>query len=202
VSVLILEGVTGTGKTSVIEALNQVATFDLIDEEATFDDFMTEFFAGRTSAARRARERMATILDVIEASSRSRRYLLERFHFSQLALGSDWKWYRDINERCAALGSKVVVLVLPDGQMAERSLYRLEHGGKDWQNLIERYGSEGKALQAINDSQAARLRAVAESRLRHRILDTSEKMWRRYAVEIAQWAGWATKALPREDDLC
>ena len=190
VSVLIIEGVTGTGKTSVIEALSEIVKFDLIDEEATFDDFMTEFFADPTAAAHRARNRMAVILDGIEAHSRSRRYLLERFHFSQLALGSDWKWYRNLNERCAALGSKVVVLVLPDDRLAQRSLFRAEHGGKDWQNLINRYGSEEKALRVLKDSQASRIKAVEKSRLRHRILDTSEKAWRRYAVEITDWAGW------------
>jgi len=192
VSILIIEGVTGTGKTSVIEALSEIVTFDLIDEEATFDDFMTEFFADPAAAAHRARNRMAEILDGIEAYSRSRRYLLERFHFSQLALGSEWKWYRNLNERCAALGVKVVVLTLPDNRLAQRSLYRAEYGGKDWQNLIKHYGSEEEALRVIKDSQASRIRAIEKSRLRHRILDTSEKAWPRYAMEITGWAGWPT----------
>jgi hypothetical protein len=82
------------------------------------------------------------------------------------------------------------VLVLPDDRLAQRSLFRAEHGGKDWQNLINRYGSEEKALRVIKDSQVSRIKAVEKSRLRHRILDTSEKAWRRYAVEITDWAGW------------
>jgi hypothetical protein len=135
---------------------------------------------------------MAAILDKIEEHAHSKHYLLERFHFSQLALGSEWKWYQDLNERCEALAAKVAVLVLPKNEIARRSLYRLEHGGKDWQNLIDRYGSEAKALRAIKDSQAARIRAVEKSCLQHRQLDTREKAWRRYAIDIMDWAGWPT----------
>jgi deoxyadenosine/deoxycytidine kinase len=51
--VLIVEGVTGAGKTSTIEALQRVASFELVDEDATFDDFMTEFLADPDAAARR-----------------------------------------------------------------------------------------------------------------------------------------------------
>jgi thymidylate kinase len=192
VSVLIIEGVTGTGKTSVIAALQALSRFELIDEVATFDDFMTEFFADPTAAAHRAHDRMAAILDKIEEHAHSKHYLLERFHFSQLALGSELKWYQDLNERCEALAAKVAVLVLPKNEIARRSLYRLEHGGKDWQNLIDRYGSEAKALRAIKDSQGARIRAVEKSCLQHRKLDTTEKAWRRYAMDIADWAGWPT----------
>jgi hypothetical protein len=129
--------------------LSEIVTFDLIDEEATFDDFMTEFFADPIAAAHRARNRMAEILDRIEAHNRSSRYLLERFHFSHLALGSEWKWCQNLNERCAALGSRVVVLALPDNRLAQRLLHRAEHGGKDWQNLINRYGPEEKALRPL-----------------------------------------------------
>jgi hypothetical protein len=192
-STLIVEGVTGTGKTSTIKALKAIAAFELIDEEATFDNFMTEFFADPNTAAHRAHSRMAAILDEIEAHKTSRRYLLERFHFSQIALGSKWKWYWDLDQRCAELEAKVLVLVLPADKIARRSLYRAEHGDRDWQNLIGRYGSEEHALAAIRDSQATRMKAVEKSRLEHRVLDTSEKAWRRYAVEIADWVAWPTR---------
>ena len=190
-SVLIIEGVTGAGKTSTIEALKSVATFELIDEQATLNDFVTEFFANPDAAASLARERMTAILDRIESTSRSERYLIERFHFSQLALGSEWKWYCGINRRCAALECRVVVLVIPDPAIAERSLYREEYGGNDWQKLIEHYGSEENALRQLRRAQAARLEAIEESRLEYLELETGEKTWKRYAVEIAAWSGWA-----------
>lgn len=134
---------------------------------------------------------MTAILDRIESTSRSERYLIERFHFSQLALGSEWKWYCGINRRCAALECRVVVLVIPDPAIAERSLYREEYGGNDWQKLIEHYGSEENALRQLRRAQAARLEAIEESRLEYLELETGEKTWKRYAVEIAAWSGWA-----------
>jgi hypothetical protein len=190
--IAIIEGLTGTGKTSTIEALRPVTTFELIDEEATFDDFVTEFLANPNAAARQATTRMATILDKIEAQRSSRCYILERFYFSHLALGSPWSFYKGLDERCAALEIRVVLLVLPDEEIAHRSLYRTEHGDRDWQKLIGHYGSEQEALRALSRAQAARIQAVAESRLEHRIVDTREKQWHRYAAEIAEWLDWRT----------
>jgi len=197
---LIIEGVTGAGKTSTIKALQSIVSFDLIDEHATFNDFMSEFFADPEPASRRARERLDGILDRVEAD-KSRRHLMERFHFSQLALGSDWKWYRDLDDRCATLGCKVVVLVLPEEHLGSRSLYRAEYEGKDWQEFIQRYGSEGGALDAIRRSQKARLEAVKESRLESRLIDTRGKDWSAYAKLIAEWAGWVpdpTASIPKQ----
>jgi hypothetical protein len=75
--VAIIEGLTGTGKTSTIEALRAVATFELIDEEATFDDFATEFFANADAAAGHATTRMTAILDNKEPQRRSKHYIAE-----------------------------------------------------------------------------------------------------------------------------
>lgn len=189
--VLIVEGLTGTGKTSTIEAFRKIATFEHVDESVTFGDFVTDFSADSQGASSRAHSRMAAILEKIENDNRPLNYVLERFHFSQLALGSDWRWYRSIDQRCAALGARVAVLVLPSHQIARRSLYRAEHENRDWQNLIARDGSERNALLALQAAQSARLMAIDESDLERRTIDTSEKMWPRYADEIARWLGWA-----------
>jgi hypothetical protein len=192
-SVLILEGVTGAGKTSTIKALQGIAAFELINEETTFDNFMNDFSADPSTASCHAHDRMAVILDRIEAADRSRHYLLERFHFSELALGSEWKWYRDIDERCAVLRCKVVVLMLPDSKLASRALYRAEYNLTDWQHLIPRYGSREQALDAIRRAQLARIDATKQSRLQHWTVDTSEAAWDQYAVEIANVMGWTTR---------
>jgi len=190
VSVLILEGVTGAGKTSTIEALQKIASFALVAEESTFDDFVGEFSVDPDAASRHARSRMTVILDQIEAAGDSRHHVLERFHFSQIALGSEWKWFRNVDDRCAALNCKVVVLALPGDQLASRSLYRAEYDGADWQHLILLQGSEERALDALRQAQSARIDAIKQSRLAYRIVDASEKAWDRYALEIARWMGW------------
>ncbi len=137
-----VEGVTGAGKTSTINALRGLRAFELFDEEATFDDFVSGFRLDRDNAARQARDRMTAILDRIESDLSGSNVLLERFHFSQLALGSEWRWYRDIDDRCAALGVRVGVLFLPVATLESRSLYRAEYDGQDWQDLIGHYGSK------------------------------------------------------------
>lgn len=189
-SVLILEGVTGTGKSSTIEALQSMAAFELIDEEATFDGFMEAFDADPDAASHDASKRQAAILDKIELSRNSRHYLLERFHFSQLALGSDWKWYREVDERCAALQCKVAVLTLPENELASRSLYRSEYDGNDWQDLISQHGSEERALEVLRKAQSMRIEAIRQSRLPCRLIDASAKDWHRYAKEISRWMDW------------
>lgn len=196
-AVLILEGVTGAGKTSTIGALQSIAAFELIDEETTFDGFVEAFNADPITASAHARNRLAALLNKIEASDRSRNYLLERFHFSQLALGSDWKWYRDIDERCAVLRCRVVVMTLPDEHLASRSLYRAEFDGKDWQNLIGSHGSEEKALGALREAQSARIRSIEQSRLPCRFIDASAKDWQRYATEISRWMNWPFRTTRR-----
>lgn len=188
--ILILEGVTGAGKSSTIEALASIAVFVRVAEEVTFDSFMDDFSTDPSAASRRARDRLSAVLDTIEGAASSANYLLERFHFSHLALGSDWKWYQDIDMRCAALKCKVVALTIPNEQLATRSLYRAEYHDADWQHFIPRFGSEEQALRAIRAAQKSRIDAIEASRLERRLIDTHRKAWDNYAAEIVKWADW------------
>jgi hypothetical protein len=190
-SILIIEGLTGAGKSSTISSLQKIAQFHLVDEDATFDDFLSEFFADPDAAAYKARDRMMRILDDIIRDHLSR-VVLERFHFSMLALGSEWNWYREIDERCAALNCKVINMVLPTELIAQRSLRRDEYGGEDWQKLIPHYGSEEKALSILRQAQRLRIEALGGSCLESKFIETSQKAWDAYAREIVDWIGWAT----------
>jgi hypothetical protein len=189
-NILIVEGLTGSGKTSTINALQSMASFALVREEETFNDFMTELQEDSDVAASRANARMSLILRRIETTRQNT--LLERFHFSQIALGSDWSHYRDLNDRCRRLGCAVAVLHIPRRLLSSRSLYRTEYGGEDWQSLTQYHGTEESALRALEDTQNLRIEAVKQSGLPHRIIDTSEKAWPEHAAEIASWLGWPT----------
>jgi hypothetical protein len=127
---LIIEGVTGTGKSSTIKALASMRTFELFDQHETFGDFMTTWIASPESATRNAESRQHAILDSIAAHrpDPTYHYLLERFHPSQYALGADW--YDEIDERCAKLHCRMVLLTLPTEQLSARCLYRAEYGGR------------------------------------------------------------------------
>ena len=188
-SVLILEGVTGSGKSSTVQALAACASFRLYDEWQTFDDFLTQFWDDPSAAALREIRRLESILTEIEKSPRED-YLLERFHFSPIALGSDPAWYQSINERCAALHCKTAVLTVPEEQLRCRSLNRKEHGARDWQALIARYGSEQAAIGLIRAAQNHRIEAVKRSGLPYLLVDTTAMAWREYSTELARWVGW------------
>ena len=189
-AILIVEGVTGSGKSSTVRALQSHASFRLYEEQLTFDDFLTQFWDDPREAARRAVRRLESILTEIERHP-GEHFLLERFHFSPIAIGSDPAAYRAINERCAALHCKTGVLTIPEDQIRCRSLYRKEHGAKDWQSLIARYGSEQAALNLLRTAQNHRIEAVKRSRLPFRLIDTSAMAWSDYALELAQWVEWA-----------
>jgi hypothetical protein len=188
-AVLIVEGVTGSGKSSTVRALQTCASFRLYDEQATFDDFLTQFWDDPRAAARRALRRFDAILTKIERHP-GQHYLLERFHFSPIAVGSDPAQYRAINERCAALHCHTAVLIVPEEQLRCRSLYRKEHGARDWQSLIAHYGSEQAALNLLRTAQDHRIAAIKRSGLPFRLIDTSTMAWDDYALQLARWAEW------------
>jgi thymidylate kinase len=188
---LIIEGVTGAGKTSIIAELQTLVPFERFDEDATFDDFMEDLKRDRELARDRANRRMGRILDAVASAEAPRNVLLERFHFSHVALDDDWASYDEIDRRCSAMGFKAVLLTIPEGQIATRSLYRAEYDGRDWQGFVNRYGSEAPALQALESSQRRRIGALRQSRLEHVLIETSARDWRAYARQIAKWAGWA-----------
>lgn len=190
-AILILEGVTGSGKSSTVRALQACASFKLYDEDATFDDFLTHFWDNPAAAARRAVKRFESILSEIE-KDRDNDYLLERFHFSPIAVGSDPAWYHSINERCVALQCKTAVLTIPAPAVRERSLDRKEYGDKDWQSLIARYGSVEASLGVLRAAQRRRVEAVQESGMPFLLLDTGAMAWEAYGLELARWIGWLT----------
>jgi hypothetical protein len=194
-AILILEGVTGSGKSSTVRALQACAAFKLYDEDATFDDFLTQFWDNPGAAAGRAVRRFASILTEIEKDP-SQNCLLERFHFSPIAVGSDLAWYQAINERCAALGCKVAALTIPEEELRLRALNRKEYCDKDWQFLIARYGSVEASLGVLRAAQRRRVEAIGASGLPSLLIDTSAMAWDDYAAQIARWAGWV-----RADDL-
>ncbi len=132
---------------------------------------------------------MLRLLDEIE-TTRPERYVLERFHLSHFALDYQWDVYQEIDARCAALECKIVLLKIPNGGMAPRSLYRSEYDGRDWQGFIQHYGSEGKALEAIRRSQQLRFDALELTAMRHLIIDTAGRAWDDYAAQIGTFAGW------------
>jgi len=191
-SLLIFEGVTGSGKTSTIDALRSMCELTLIREERTFDDFMREFDRDPRAATCRAVQRLGDVLDEV-AHRTLDNIVLERFHFSNIALGADPERFSEIEERLSRLGCKVVVFIVLESELARRSLYRSEYGGADWQGLLSWNGSEDAALRALQHAQNARLKAIESARLPYRELNTAAMEWERYAADVADFVDWPRK---------
>jgi hypothetical protein len=188
---VIIEGLTGFGKTSTIRAMLAARPARLYDEDATFDDFMTKVTADPLMPREERTGRLEGILDGLEretAAGEPADCIFERFHLTYHALDGDWSTYRAIDERAAALGMRIVLLNLPDESLAGRSLYRAEYGGADWQGRIEHLGSESAALADLRLSQQRRRDALQLSALPHLVVDTREMDWVAYATRIWSWS--------------
>lgn len=185
---IILDGLTGTGKSSTIAAMRRVGLAPelIVPEEETFGDLMDEIAGGRLEGARFV-HRLETITTRLEVEHPCN-FLLERFHVSYFAQVPTWTHYRDIDLRLADLGVAIVLLMVPDAVLKERSLLRQEYGGKDWQGFATRYGSEVSAIEALRRSQDLRLEALTLTRLPHLTINTTDRLWDDYARTIATWS--------------
>jgi hypothetical protein len=178
---VILEGLTGAGKTHTIAAMRELglAPATVVPEEETFGELMDEL-DGPVDPAHLVRRLTAVCARLGDD------FLLERFHLSYYALVPDWSHYAAIDAHLATLGVSLVLLGV--GDLRGRSLLRAEHGHTDWQHFAERYGSEENALAALDASQARRFEALRLTALRHLVIDTEARAWHDYARTIAAWA--------------
>lgn len=176
---VILEGLTGTGKSSTLAAMGRLGLLPplVVPEEETFGDFMTELEAGNADLGR---------LDAVAARALTApAFLLERFHLSYYALLPGWDRYAALDARLAEAGVRGVLLTVDDALLRGRSLMRAEYNSTDWQGFADHFGSEGAALEALRASQARRVEGLAKSAMRWTHIDTSAKDWDAVARAVA-----------------
>src|SRR5262245_28730543 len=122
---LLLEGVTGSGKTRTLQALQAHPAFQALMrrgrvfvEEETFGEFMDEVRQPEPQPGHRYR-RLGQVLHTVEqaagADGAPYAYVLERFHPSYYALEPEWGRYDAIDQRLRALNCKAVLLSFPTG---------------------------------------------------------------------------------------
>ncbi len=185
---IILEGLTGTGKSSTLAAMHRAALTPalVVPEDDTFGDLMDELARGPLDTSRLT-HRLDAITTRLERE-RPPEVLLERFHLSYYAQVPDWARYRELDLRLADLGVSLALLVVPDAVLKARSLCRAEYGDTDWQGFVAHYGSEHNAIEALRRSQDRRLEALTRTQLPHLTVDTSGLDWDTYALTIARWS--------------
>ena len=185
---LVIEGLTGAGKSSVLTALSEGlqarnASCSIIYEEETFGELMDELNQPEPPAD--LLWRLNAVLAGLSALT-SDWVILERFHLSYYALLPEWERYRVIDQQLVSLSARLVLLSYPPEMVSERALYRHEREG--WsEGYIALYGSEQAALEALQTSLIQREQAFNLSQLPKLRLDTSAADWKQTAVELMRW---------------
>lgn len=195
--ILILEGLTGAGKSSTLAALAQQlaaagASCRIVYEEESFGELMDELAdpQSATDGHPGLCRRLEVILGELEApvSPMPAWVILERFHPSYYALLPEWERYAAIDARLAALGAKLVLLGYPEDLIRTRALYRGEREAEGWSTgFIALYGSEQAALDALISSWRLRAEACERSAMPCLRLDTSDRDWDATAAAIRVW---------------
>ncbi|MEO6063253.1 MAG: hypothetical protein ABIQ99_15060 [Thermoflexales bacterium] len=195
--ILIIEGVTGAGKSETLRALGRQPEFAarlgpgrVISEEDTLGDVMDEIAQLGGPPARHAwrLDRVVAALERESGAAPDARFVLERFHLSYYALLPDWELYEVYERALERLGCASVLLTLDPSALAERSLERADRRGTEWtEGMLAHYGSRDATLTAIARSQQRRLDALALTRLPTLVIDTTGQAWDDYAREILKW---------------
>lgn len=196
--VLVVEGVTGAGKSSVLREIVRALSKrggpvpTVIPEDDTLGRIMSQ---ARDPAWRGAPtfEALEQTLDWIESGSLREglgaRFLVERFHLTAYALHPDWSCFAPYDARLAAMRARLVLLTYPEAMAAERSLDRPDRVGERWADeMASWYGSREAAVAAVRDSLRRREEALALTALPHLVLDTTDRDWTRLAAAaLAFW---------------
>lgn len=195
IRVLIVDGVTGAGKSQTLRALQAhlagptlLREGRVIPEEEKLGEFMAELRQPDLSATERL-ARLYTVLDEPEhaalVADQTAGYMLQPLHLSYYALLPDWRLYQPLDDRLHALHSQLVLLEFAPQLTAERALDRVDRQASTWtQEMIAYYGSRAAALEAIALSQARRPAGLALTRLPSLAIETTTMDWATYADQI------------------
>ncbi|HYM21022.1 MAG TPA: hypothetical protein VEW28_08465 [Candidatus Kapabacteria bacterium] len=182
--IIIIEGVTGSGKSSVIRDLKTLlpTTTYYISEEETLGSLMQQ--------VRDESWKAEPHFDALEVSLRhieqhkekqpSEIIVVERFHPTGYALFPYWEKLEAFDKRLFELGACIILLSFEASLTERRSIDRTENN-EYADVMIAYYGSRENAIAAVQTSQQRRIDALGKTRLPYLRIDTSMKDWRTYA---------------------
>ena len=193
---ILIEGVTGAGKSETLRALIQHSGFsNLLDkgrvfnEDETFGEFMSEIQTPGVPSRHHFR-RLENVLTQLERLDQQSGFVLERFHLSYYALLPDWDLFAEIDDRLSRLNCLTVLLHIPEEELEARCLDRDDRAATTWlADMVAHFGSREAALEAVVQSTRRRNAAARRSSLRLREIDTGTRDWKAYANEIVkEWS--------------
>ncbi len=167
VSGLIVEGICGTGKTTLIQALTKSASF--VQKSYLSSIVISEHHTSRILERKLSGEGLTPDyhLEVLEFyvqffekvherssqmdwSARNRTnhhlpFLLERFHLTHVFhYGLPWEHVQAIDERLAKINCKLCVLEVDETDMEQRII--LERHNEGWQKLLHQFGNSNAEI--------------------------------------------------------
>lgn len=192
---ILIDGVTGAGKTQTLHALMRHPRFPrligagrVFTEEETLGEVMSELAQPEVPKhvhLRRLHAVLGTIREGVRASGSSWGFVLERFHLSYYALLPEWDLYAEIDRELVEVGCVTVLLTIPDSVLHERSLARVDRKDTPWEReMVEHFGSESSAIEAIKRSQELRRTAARLTRAPVHEMNTLARDWTAYADAI------------------
>jgi hypothetical protein len=194
---ILIEGVTGSGKTQTLQALMHHKDFSALlgsgrvfAEEETFGEVMSEMQEPGISSEHYLR-RLTHILGLVEANVISAHdrvgFVLERFHLSYYVLLPEWNLYAGFDARLARLNCLTVLLSIPEQDVARRCLDRKDCAGTSWtEDMIAHFGSREGVLDAVIQSVRKRREAARMSGLPLIEIETGSGAWSEYASKIVE----------------
>ncbi|MEK7434709.1 MAG: hypothetical protein AABZ74_16360 [Cyanobacteriota bacterium] len=185
---LIIEGLSGSGKSKIIKKLELFLNKNNIDykiyfETETFGDFMDELSDKNKSDSEKI-YRLNDILNKIEKDSKETLIILERFHLSYYALIDNWDLYFKIDELLSEKNFLLVLLEYNQDLIIERALNHFDIKENGLELAVEYFGSLEKAIEAYTQSKINREIALKKTKIPNIKIDTSSMDWNFYLEEI------------------
>ncbi len=192
---LIIEGVAGTGKSTIVSALIKSdafkrlkPAFEIIYEEQTTGELVAELRDERLSDQDRY-SKLSQLMPVIRRQHASGQFLiLERFHPTFFALIPECVLFEGFDQHLSELNFGLVLLDLPNAEFGARSFSRPELESQNWsKGLVEWYGSREAAIRAFIESQEKRREFLEHTKLKNILIDTSGRHWDAYIKSIIEF---------------
>jgi GTPase SAR1 family protein len=165
--ILIVEGVTGSGKSTLVAKL-------VSERPDTLVIYETETL-GTIMDDKKNRPDMPADLSALETVIKQireerilrpeRPIIIERFHLTTYALFGNWESLHKFDDELVSLGATVILLTIPEGEIERRSIDRVDEPGYA-DVMIKYYGSRESAIIAVKESQRRRLEAATLTKLK------------------------------------
>jgi len=184
---LIIEGLTGAGKSSVIAELRNILPaeqWQIIYEDETLGELLSELEDKKTTNYEKC-YRLRQVLATMDRNA-NHSYLLERFHPSYYALIPDWELFRETDSILAEKNFVLVMLHYNERLLEERAMCHFDRKDDGFNNAVAYWGSKEKAFEAYKKSQDNRLACLELTSMNYLKIDTSGREWPRYAREIIE----------------